>query len=161
MKRTIIYIENSVFGFYYDDKPENISKARATRILFDQIKAGMFDAVTSPLTVKELSAAPEPARNKLIILIRDFDISVVNVDENELETLVSEYMAEGIVPDEYINDARHVAYATILRVEMLVSLNLHHIANEWSARRFNAVNQKKGYSPLIVRTTEEVIHYGN
>ncbi|MEW6041361.1 MAG: PIN domain protein, partial [Elusimicrobiota bacterium] len=58
------------------------------------------------------------------------------------------------------NDARHVAYATCLRVDILVTFNLEHMANEWSARKFNSVNLKEGYSTLTIRTPEEVIHYG-
>jgi len=160
-QHSIIYLENSIFGFYYDEKPENRSKAKATRTLFEQIKSGMFDAFTSPLTVRELSAAPGGIKDKLLALIEDFGVKVVNVDEGELEALVKKYMEEQIVPEEFINDARHVAYATILRVDILVSLNLVHIANEWSARKFNAVNLKEGYSLLAIRTSEEVIHYGD
>lgn len=70
-------------------------------------------------------------------------------------------MDENIVPEEFEDDARHVAYATILRVDILISFNLEHIANEWRARKFNAVNLKEGYSTIIIRTPEEVIHYGD
>jgi len=31
MKPTIVYIENSVFGLYYDEKPENKNKVLATK----------------------------------------------------------------------------------------------------------------------------------
>jgi len=161
MKHSIIYLENSIFGFYYDKRPENRSKTKATKILFEQIKGGLFEAFTSPLTIRELSAAPEAIKNKLLALIEDFGVKIINVDEDELEGLVKEYMNECIVPDEFINDARHVAYAVILRVDILVSLNLEHIANEWNARKFNAVNLKEGYSQLVIRTCEEVIHYGD
>lgn len=161
MRRSIIYLENSVFGFYYDEKPENKSKMQATKILFDQIKKRIFEAFTSPLTIAELSVAPEPLKSKLLALVRDYNIQVNDIDKNELETLVEKYMAERIVPEEFKNDARHVAYATLLRVDILVSMNLEHIANEWSARKFNAVNLKEGYSPLVIRTPEEVIHYGD
>ncbi len=161
MKRTIIYIENSVFGFYYDVKDENKTKMQSTKTLFDQIKSGMFQALTSPLTVKELSAASDSIKDKLLALIKDYDIKIVDIDEDELTGLVKKYMVENIVPDNYINDAIHVAYATILKVDILVSFNLEHIANEWSTRRFNAVNLKEGYFILEIRTPEGVIHYGD
>lgn len=161
MKIATIYIENSVFGFYYDDKMENKKKMEATRILFDQIKAGFFKPFTSPLTIKELSVAPNSIRNKLLALIKNYNIEIPDVDENQFRMLVEKYMFENIVPDEYINDARHVAFATILNVDILATFNLEHIANEWSARKFNGVNLKEGYSMIAIRTPEEVIHYGN
>lgn len=161
MKRTIIYLENSVFGFYYDDKPENKTKMQATRTLFDQIKTGMFRAFTSPLTISELSATPSPYRVKLLSLLENFNIEVADIDEQEVEILSEKYRSEHIVPEEFKDDARHVAFATILGVEILVTFNLEHIANEWSARKFNGVNLKEGYSPIVIRTPEEVIHYGD
>jgi len=161
MRQSVIYLENSVFGFYYDEKIENKTKMEATRILFQQIGNGMFKAFTSPLTIRELSEAPIPYRDKLLSLVKDFNVDVADVDETEIETLAEEYVNESIVPEEFKDDARHVAFATILRVDILVTFNLEHIANEWSARKFNAVNLKEGYSPLVIRTPEEVIHYGD
>lgn len=161
MRRTIIYLENSVFGFFYDEKPENKTKMESTRILFEQIKTGRFEAFTSPLTISELSDTPGPHRDKLLSLVKNFNVEVATVDQGELDNLSEKYVSENIVSDEFKDDARHVAYATILRVDILVSFNLEHIANEWSARKFNAVNLKEGYSPLVIRTPEEVIHYGD
>ncbi len=129
----------------------------ATRKLFEQIKNKNFVAFTSPLTVKELSFAP--VKDNLLKLLKNYVIKVIDINGDELEELVKKYMAENIVPDEFINDARHVGYATILRVDILVSFNLKHIANEWSARKFNSVNLKEGYPALVIRTPEEVIHY--
>lgn len=160
MRYSVIYLENSVFGFYYDKKLENRNKEYATRVLFEQIKSGMFKAFTSPVTIRELSDAPESIRYKLLALVKDYNIEVVNVDEKELESLVKGYMDEHIVFEEFEDDARHVAFATIFKVDILVSFNLEHIANEWSTRRFNAVNLKEGYSTIVIRTPEEVIHYG-
>lgn len=132
MHRSIIYIENSVFGFYYDEKLENKNKMESTRLLFEQIKAGMFKAFSSPLTIRELSDTPLPYRDKLLLLIKEFSVEIATVDSGELDILVEKYMIDNIVPDEFKDDARHVAFATILGVDILVSFNLEHITNEWS-----------------------------
>jgi hypothetical protein len=42
---------------------------------------------------------------------------------------------------------------------VLVSLNLRHLANEWSERELNAVNLRERYRLIGVRTPEEVLHY--
>lgn len=161
MRSPIIYLESSVFGFYDDERLENRGKMLSTRKLFKEIKKGFFQSLTSPLAIKEISRAPTPIKEKLLALVKDYSIEVVEADEAELESLVTNYLEEKIVPEAFKNDARHVAYATILRVDILVSLNLAHLANEWSARRFNAVNLKEGYPELIIRLPEEVIHYGD
>jgi hypothetical protein len=60
---------------------------------------------------------------------------------------------------EFAEDAEHVAYATVCRVDVLVSLNLRHLANEWAERRICAVNLREGYQVLSIRTPEEVLKY--
>jgi len=37
---------------------------------------------------------------------------------------------------------------------VIVSLNLKHLASEWTARRLNAVNLREGYPLLSIRTPE-------
>jgi len=50
-------------------------------------------------------------------------------------------------------------YATAGRADILVSLNLRHIANERAERRIGAVNLREGYGVLRVKTPEEVLAY--
>lgn len=59
MRTLILYLENSIFGFYFEEKIENKSKKEATKKLFKEIKEGKFLALTSPRTVKELSFSRE------------------------------------------------------------------------------------------------------
>ena len=159
MRKSNLYLETSVFGFYYDEKMENILKREAARKLFTQIKKGFFYGLTAPLTVTEIDRVPSPYKEKLSQLIKGYGIEIVEIEESELESLFQNYMTEKIVPVKFRNDARHVACATILRVDVLVSYNLEHIANEWRARQFNAVNLREGYLPINIRMPEEVIYY--
>jgi hypothetical protein len=43
--------------------------------------------------------------------------------------------------------------------DVLVSMNLQHLANEWAERRLNDVNLREGYVLIGVRTPEEVLRY--
>ena len=69
MKKVTLYLESSIFGFYYDDKPFNQYKKESVRKLLEQIKEGLFEAITSPLTIKELSEAPSPYKEQLSELV--------------------------------------------------------------------------------------------
>jgi hypothetical protein len=153
----LLYLETSIFGFYYDEQPANQHRRQAVVSLLRQIHAGQFKAVTSSVTKDELRAAPEPLATRLIELLAD--VAELELDDDEVEQLAGAYIAEGIVPKKFADDARHVACATIGRAEVLVSLNLKHIANEWSERRINSINLREGYSLLSIRTPEEVIKY--
>jgi len=58
-----------------------------------------------------------------------------------------------------VEDARHVAYATVGRADVLVSLNLRHLANEWAERNIGAVNLREGYQLISIRMPEEVLKH--
>jgi hypothetical protein len=64
-----------------------------------------------------------------------------------------------VIPERFASDAQHAAYATLARADVLVSLNLQHLANEWAMRRVNGVNLNEGYPMISIRTPEEVIRY--
>jgi hypothetical protein len=152
-----LYLETSVFGFYYDSIPANRQRRQAVIELFAQIAQRLFRAVTSPVTVDELDRAAQPLRTRLISLLEH--VELIEVERSSVERLAGQYLAEGVISKRFADDARRVAYATIARCDVLVSLNLVHIANEWAARRINSLNMREGYPLLSIRTPEEVLHY--
>ena len=155
--RVLLYIETSVFGFYYDEEPRNALRREAVRELFRQIDLGILDAATSPVTSTELTAAAEPLRTKVLTLLAG--VAPLRADEAEVTLLAEVYVKEGVIPAAEGLDARHAAYATVGRAEVIVSLNLRHLANEWTARRLNAVNLREGYPLVSIRTPEQVVLY--
>ena len=155
--RPLLYLETSVFGFCFDENPRNALRREAAAALLRQISVGLFDAVTSPLTFEELGRAREPLRAKLLAAVSD--VNPLRADKQEVERLAAAYIRNSIVPQAFADDAGHVAYATIGRADVLVSLNLRHLANEWAERRIGAVNLQEGYQLLRIRTPEEVLAY--
>ena len=155
--RPLLYIETSVFGFYYNNEPRNALRREAVRTLFRQIEMGILNAVTSPVTRDELAAASEPMRSRLLGLLSDIDIQ--QADEAEVRRLSNRYVSERVIPASYIDDARHAAYATLLGADVLVSLNLQHLASEWAERKLNGVNLLEGFPAVSIRTPEEAVRY--
>ncbi|MCX6843453.1 MAG: hypothetical protein NTX53_14365 [candidate division WOR-3 bacterium] len=87
------------------------------------------------------------------------DMRLLDVDDSEAERLATAYLRDGVIPAPEVEDARHVVYATVGRADVLVSLNLRHLANEWAVRNIGVVNLREGYQPLSIRTLEEVLTY--
>lgn len=156
-QRPLLYIETSVFGFYYDEEPRNALRREAVRTLFHQIDLGMLHAAVSLLTVEELAGAREPVRTGLLSMVERLERLVV--DSDEVDTLAEYYIAENIVPRSAAADARHAALAAVAGAEVLVTLNLKHLANELAERRLNAVNTREGYPQVRIKTPEEVVRY--
>ncbi|MCX6841326.1 MAG: hypothetical protein NTX53_03440 [candidate division WOR-3 bacterium] len=156
-QRPLLYIETSAFGFYYDEEPRNALRREAVRALFNQIDLGVLHAAVSLLTVKELAGAREPTRTELLSLVERLE--KLAVDSDEVDNLAEYYIAENIVPRVAAADARHAALAAVAGAEVLVTLNLKHVANELTERRLNAVNTREGYPQVRIKTPEDVVRY--
>jgi hypothetical protein len=155
--RPLLYLETSIFGFYYDEKPRNALRREAVRTLLRQVELGLLNATTSPLTSEELSATAEPDRTKLLALLQG--VAALRADEAEVKRLDAAYVRAGVVPQTESLGALHAAYATVGRADIVVSLNLKQLANVWAERRFNAVNLWEGYPLVSIRTPETVLDY--
>jgi hypothetical protein len=156
-RRPLLYLETSIFGFCLDSEPRNALRREAVTTLLAQVRLGILDAVTSAVTIDEVSRSPESVRPRLLMLLDD--VGTIQADWQEVERLARTYVRDGVMPEDSFDDARHVAYATVGRADVLVSLNLRHIANERAERQIGAVNLREGYGLLRVKTPEEVLAY--
>ena len=147
MKTLRIYIENSVIGGYFDD-----AFKESTQVLFNLLRDGQYIAVVSSHTFDELdNGAPDRVVENLKTI--KYEAHIIS---DEMLRLTEKYMQEKIVSENYRSDALHIAAATVLKVDVLVSWNFKHIVNFDKIRLFNAVNLKEGFGLLEIRTPQEV-----
>ena len=145
-----LYFDTSVFGGIYD-KEFQIE----TEQLFAMVNAGEITCVYSDLTELELENAPEKVKEHFINLPKEH-IEFVEVTD-EINQLATEYINEKVVGETSIDDCRHIACATIKKVDYLVSWNFKHIVNVFRIRGYNSINIKNGYSQLDIRSPKEII----
>lgn len=150
MRKLRLYFDTSVFGGIYD-----IEFQQETNKLFDMVKAGKIVCVYSDLTEFELENAPEKVKDHFINLDRN-NIKFVEVTE-EVNALAEEYINEKVVGESSIDDCRHIARATINKVDYLVSWNFKHIVNVFRIRGYNSINIKNGYMQLDIRSPKDII----
>jgi hypothetical protein len=146
------YLDTSVVGGYYDAE-----FAESTRALIDEIRCQRVVGVISDLVVSELRGAPAKVRD---LLLPGFGAPWEVIEETEESMVLAKaYLEAGVVAERFEDDCRHVAMATVDRVDILLSWNCRHIVHYDKIRLFNAVNLIKGYDPLEIRTPSEVIEY--
>ena len=117
-----IYIDTSVVGGYFDDEFKE-----PTKLLFDRLVKEQVSFVISDLLELELIQAPEHVRE----LLDNFPVNYferLNFNE-EAEELAQTYIKEKVVGKTSIEDCRHIALATINRIDVLASWNFKHIVN--------------------------------
>lgn len=147
-----------MFNRYFDDERGEIYIA--TVKLFDEIKKGKFDAYTSPYAVDELKNAPEPKRSQMLGLIDEYKINMLKASI-EAEKLADAYIKNGIIPKGSDYDAKHIAVASINKVDYILSLNFRHINRVLTKTLFLAINKINGYNnDITIYSPMEVIENG-
>ena len=132
-----VYVENSVLGGYYDE----IFKEH-TKKLFELFIDGTYKPVISDHVLFELNnGAPQEVIDVLRLITYEY-----HETNEEMEFLANLYISEGVVTEKYKNDALHVAIATVLGVDLLVSWNCTHIVNYDRLRKVNNINYREGYN---------------
>lgn len=148
-----IYLETTIFNYNFtDDAPE---KKFENLKLFRDIKSGFFDPYTSTIVVDELLKAQEPKKSKMLELISQYDISVLPATV-EITELAQIYVKNNIVPQKYIDDARHIACATVYDLDIIVSWNFKHIVKRKTIIMTKQVNLLHGYKSIEIYSPAEV-----
>lgn len=146
-----IYIDTSILGGCFDVEFKKWSDK-----LIEEFISGMYLAVISDLTLKELESAPIQVRKKINEVPEKNIIYISSNDETK--SLRDEYIKEKIVTKKNLIDAEHIALASVYEVDVLVSWNFKHIVNFPRIKQYNSVNQKNGYKLLEIRTPREVLY---
>jgi len=149
MKQLRIYLDTSVFGGCFDDE-----FAGPSRRLIEEIKLGRYVLVVSSTNLEELRRAPEQVRQLLKDLLRNTKEFFHLTDE--VATLRDAYLESGVIRSEGFFDAEHIAFATVAKVDLIVSWNFKHIVNFHKIRGYHAVNILNGYPTIPIHSPLEV-----
>ena len=146
-----LYFDTSVFGGVYDEEFEEISI-----LLFEKVRLGDIICVYSDLSETELENAPQRVKDFFTDLPKEYT-SKVEVTLEAFE-LAQKYLDEKVVGHTSADDCRHIATATINKVDYLISWNFKHIVNVFRIRGYNSINIRFGYSQLDIRSPKEIVN---
>jgi hypothetical protein len=152
--RQRIYIDTSIVGGYFDEEFEE-----ATIQLFERFEKVELIFVVSDLLDLELINAPKKVRNLLLKYSAE-KFERIELTEEAIE-LADKYISEKVVGRTSREDCRHIALATINKVDVLASWNFKHIVNLDRIKGYNSVNMRLGYSIIEIRSPKDLIKYGN
>lgn len=149
-----IYIDTSIVGGFFDPEFE-----LQTKSLFKRLENAEVIFVLSDLLSLELIDAPEHVQNLLKTYPEQF-FERIEISEEAIK-LANKYIEEKVVGLTSIEDCRHIALASIHKVDILASWNFKHIVNLQRIKGYNAVNLKNGYALLEIRSPNDLMNYGN
>lgn len=149
-----IYIETTVFSFYYNARtePEMISRENWSRRWLDRALLGTDELVTSLAVENELNSGDFPKKSEMLDLVSRFPL--LDLTESVAEA-VEAYIANHVMPNDPGGDALHLAAASFHRCDFLVTWNCKHIAN---ANKFGHIRRINGIiglgNPALVTPLE-------
>ena len=155
MRKPKIYLETTVFNYYFDaDRDGHTDTVK----LFEEIKAGKYEAYTAIYVTDELIKADEPKRSNMLNLITEHNIIVLPADA-EAEQLADIYVNEGVIPASKQYDAFHIAIAAINELEYIFSFNFQHINRIKTKEMTSLINSRQRYKSVTIATPSEVVEH--
>ncbi|MFZ7168196.1 MAG: PIN domain protein [Bacteroidota bacterium] len=149
-----IYIDTSIVGGYFDEEFKE-----ATIKLFERLDNNEIKFVVSDLLDLELLNAPTHVKEHLLKYSAD---KFERVDLTEEAILLADtYVSEKVVGKTSLEDCRHIALATMNKVDVLASWNFKHIVNLDRIKGYNSVNMRLGYSLIEIRSPKDLVKYGD
>ena len=152
--KTRIYIDTSVVGGYFVEEFQEDTKR-----FYKWFEENDVVFVISDLLDIELINAPEKVRNSL----GKYDNSKFERIKLSQESIVlaNEYIKHKVVGISSLEDCRHIAMATVHKVDYVVSWNFKHIVNIDRIIGYNSVNLMLGYEPVEIYTPFQLLNHEN
>ena len=95
----------------------------------------------------------------MLRLIDECGITSAGYNE-EAESLAEKYIAEGAIPASQVYDSIHIAFATVHKLDAIVSYNFHHINRSKTRALIPLINERHGFSGrIMLLTAKEVFDY--
>ena len=151
MKQQRIYIDTSIVGGFFDKEFE-----KETKLLFQILENKEVIFVVSEVLTDELEDAPQKVKTLLDNYNKNCFEKVPLTDE--AKELAEKYITEKVVGKTSLEDCRHIAVATINKVDVLASWNFKHIVNLERIKGYNGVNLKMGYSTIEIRNPKDLVY---
>ena len=144
-----IYLDTSVISALFDSRtPERMELTKASWETINN-----YNVYISELVVDELRAAPVEKRKQFMDTISKY--TVLNITK-EAENLANDYINEGIFPEKYIDDALHVAIASINDIRYILSWNFKHLVKVKTRRMVSLLNTKLDYPTIEIIAPPEL-----
>lgn len=142
------YADTSVYGGVFDDE-----FSEASRRFFTAVRNDFFQLVVSEIVHREIDFSPAQVQSLFQEML---PLAYLAPISDEAIALQQAYLREGIITAKSLDDALHVALATVTGCDLIVSWNFKHIVNFQKIPLFNAVNTLHGYHSLMIYSPLEL-----
>ena len=151
-----VYIETTVVSYFVARPSRDLvvaARQEATRELWPKL-AGAFETHISALVYQEAGRGDRQEAEKRLDAIKPF--AMLDVDD-EARALAAKIIGGKGIPEEYPEDALHVAVAAANGMELLVTWNFAHINNPFTRLIIRQILENEGYRPPEICSPDELL----
>jgi predicted nucleic acid-binding protein len=144
-----VYIETTIPSSYCDERPEPemVARRRWTRLWWDK-RRGKYSLFSSVAVKDELRKSSHTSKNAKLALIEGLPLLELTSDVLEIAGV---YIERYVMPSDPAGDALHLALATHYKIDVLLTWNCEHLANENKMTHIRRTNALMGlWTPAIV-----------
>jgi hypothetical protein len=151
-----VYIETSVISYLTSRPSRDLIVAANQQITRDwwETRRAEFELLISQLVVQEASAGDENAVSDRLRAIDEMPLLELDRDALALAEML---VKNGPIPQEAVEDALHIAVATVNGLEYLRTWNFRHIANATTRHEIERICRSQGYEPPVICTPQELL----
>jgi hypothetical protein len=151
-----VYVETTIISYLAARPSRDLIVAGHQQITHEwwQISRHNFAVVSSQLVAREAGAGdPEAADVRLAFLA---GLTLLEITEEAL-TLAQRLLQAKAIPQDFPEDALHVAVAVVNGTEYLLTWNYKHLANAGMRSKIETTCRELGYEAVIICTPEELM----
>jgi len=137
-----VYVDNSIVSGMFDDHmPERVWQ---TGLFWQAVIDGKIRIIASDVLRDEMNNAPLRVR-EFFDGLPELQIERVTATK-ESDDLAMQYVGANVISENHMTDCRHVALATIIQADAVVSWNCDDLVNPNRIPKYNEVNERQGLS---------------
>ena len=150
-----LYLDTSIFNFAISTQDVPHEKEITLKFL-DSIKQGIFLGYVSVIVLREINDAPPKKQDDLLKLMEQFELETLPRTA-EVDLLAERYVQEKIIPLKHMDDALHIAIASVHNLDVIASWNFEHLVKMKTRREVQAVNALMGYKGVEICSPQEIM----
>lgn len=147
MRKVKVYLDTSVVSHL--DAPDTPEKMSDTLLLWEELKAGKYQAIISDVTVAEITKCSEPKRTMLFKKLNEIDYELHEENEETI-ALADNYLKYGVLKSKSMDDMRHISVASVTDCKYIASWNFKHFVNVNVITKVQSANKMYGYNDIII-----------
>ena len=146
-----VYLDTTIISYLFDGRPELQPYVGVTQEWWEK-ESPNFNVFSSNETVAELQRGNYPHQKQALEFAEGLKLLRRTA---EIEKTAEVYIQKLVMPNDTEGDAIHLAYASVYKIDFLLTWNCKHLANAGKKQHIRHINTLLGlYVPEIITPLE-------